>query len=98
MNMKLDELRSASSDKLAGDKMMGRAEHSHSCAGKFSEEDSETRMSSMVKRVVEATGHGLDALLDTATPMRSARSPAPIWATTSHALRPISWCVNYFLL
>ena len=96
VNMKLDELRKMGSDTLGGNKNIGGAERSQFSVGKISEEDTEVRMSSMIKRVVEATGHGLDALLDTSTPMRSASSPAPIWTTTSHALRPVSWCVYYF--
>jgi hypothetical protein len=53
------------------------------------------RMSSMVKRVIEATGHGLDDLLDQdATRAPSVRTPAPVWTTTSHALRPTSRCAT----
>lgn len=97
-NLKLDELRSAVTDTLGvASKKAGSA--SEDCSqlsldpgeGK-KEERSDARMSSMVKRVVEATGHGLEGLLESPTPVRSAKSPAPIWTTTSHALRPISRC------
>lgn len=95
-NLKLDELRNAVTDTLgvASKRPGSGPEHCSQLSldpGEGEKEGkSDARMSSMVKRVVEATGHGLDGLLESATPVRSAKSPAPIWTTTSHALRPIS--------
>lgn len=105
VNLKLDELRSthalAPLRKAVSAVESNRASGSEQGSqlsldpgeGKKAEDKSDSRMSSMVKRVVEATGHGLDGLLEAARPARSARSPAPNWTTTSHALRPISQCV-----
>ena len=50
---------------------------------------SSPKVSSMVKRVVEATGHGLEQLLG----QQNSTGPAPVWATSSHAVRPTSRCV-----
>eukprot|EP00892_Ulva_mutabilis_P003210 jgi/Ulvmu1/12890/UM098_0078.1 len=47
------------------------------------------KVSSIVKRVVEATGHGLEQLLG----QEHAVGPVPVWTTSSHAVRPISSCV-----
>lgn len=44
------------------------------------------RVSSMVKRVVEATGHGLEQLLG----QENSIGPAPVWTTSSLAVRPTS--------
>jgi hypothetical protein len=95
-NMKLDELRNAVSDSLGvGKKHVAGSEQSSQLSfdsgeSKSVEDKSDIQMSSMVKRVVEATGHGLEGLMEAAKPVRKAHYPAPIWTTTSHALRPVS--------
>jgi hypothetical protein len=97
-NLKLDELRNAVTDSLGwGKKQIATSEQCSQLSldsrdNKKLEDKPENQMSSMVKRVVEATGHGLEGLLE-AKPVRKAHSPTHIWTTTSHALRPISWYV-----
>lgn len=44
------------------------------------------RVSSIVKRVVEATGHGLEQLLG----QENCVGPTPMWTTSSLAVRPTS--------
>lgn len=106
-NRKLDDLRNAVSEKLslctvarartatsAQDSVPLATHGPPKSAEDMKMNSNAARMSSMVKRVVEATGHGLDDLLGQGGSSRvpTARSPAPVWATTSHALRPTSRC------
>jgi hypothetical protein len=77
-NLRLDELRTAVSDSLGvrkrADVASEQGTHTTllplaSGEDKKAEDKAAARMSSMVKRVVEATGHGLDGLLEAVKPV-----------------------------